>query len=194
MRAWSWSFWRVPWGRLADDEGRRCALGCVRDACHQGPPSCDEEERRSGDERYAPVGVEQLVGGRPFVEDAHEAASGAVHDAGGCVPQRPAQAFRVGRGEFSVEAEQLEPADEIGREAHHGEPCPVGVDIGEREPQQARIFEAGDVVLDVGVGAHVGVEGDRVASLVGVVAPSSETRGSGTGWSVRQDGAARAAR
>ena len=38
-------------------------------------------------------------------------------------------------------------------------------------PGGAGVFESGDVLFDVGVGAHVGVEDGGVAFLVGVVAP-----------------------
>ena len=63
---------------------------------------------------------------------------------------------------------------EIGGERDDGEPGPVGVEINEREPVQAGVFQPADVVFDVGVGAHVSVERDRVAGLVGVVAPVAE--------------------
>ena len=65
-------------------------------------------------------------------------ASGVAHDAGGGVPELPAQRLGFGVGERAGQAEQLEPADEIGGEAHHGHPGPVGVEVGEREPFETR--------------------------------------------------------
>ena len=73
-----------------------------------------------------------------------------------------------------VQAEQLEPAHEGVGEADDGEPGPVGVDVDEREPVGAGVLESADVVFDVGVGAHVHVEGDGVAGGVGVVTPVAE--------------------
>src|SRR4051812_24548458 len=66
----------------------------------------------SGDEVHALVGGEEFVGGGPAVEDAHDVAAGSTHDAGGGVPQGPAQGFGFGDGEWAGEAEQLEPAHE----------------------------------------------------------------------------------
>ena len=52
---------------------------------------------RSGDERDALVGVEERVGGGPAVEDAHDVSAGAAHEAGGGVPERPAQRLGFAR-------------------------------------------------------------------------------------------------
>ena len=104
-------------------------------------------------------------------------SAGVADEAGGGVPEPPAQRLGFGAGEVPGEAEELEPAHQVGGEAHGGEPGPVGVEVGEREPAQPGVLEAADVVLDVRVGAHGGVEGDGVAGLVGVVAPVAELGG-----------------
>ena len=109
--------------------------------------------------RFSDEGGDAGVGGGdgagvgPVVEDADDVGAGVADDAGGGVPEPPAQGFGLGAGEVAGEAEELEPADEVGGEAHDGEPCLVGVTVGEGEPAQPGVFEAADVVLDVGVGA-----------------------------------------
>jgi hypothetical protein len=128
----------------------------------------------SGNQGDALVGGEEFVGGGPGVEDAHDVSAGVAHDAGGCVPQAPAQRLGFGDGEWASEAEQLEPAHEGVGEADDSEPGPVGVDVGEREPVSAGVLQSADVVFDVGVGAHVHVKGDRIAGGVGVVTPVAE--------------------
>ena len=67
----------------------------------------------------------------------------------------------------------MEPADEGVGERDEGEPGPVGVEVGEGETVGAAVFEAGDVVLDSGVGAYVcvGLGGGEV--VVGPVSPVS---------------------
>ena len=86
----------------------------------------------------------------------------------GCATTASAASW-VGAGRGPVEAEQLEPADQVGGETDQGQPGLVGVEVAEGEPFQAGRFEPADVVLDMGVGSHVGVQGDRVAGLVGVM-------------------------
>jgi hypothetical protein len=100
--------------------------------------------------------------GQP-VEDPHDLTARASHDPGGGVPQAPAQGFGLGDGEGPGEAEQLEPAHEIGGVADEGEPGPVGVETAEREPQEPGRLESSDVILDLGVGAHVRLPGSRLA-------------------------------
>ena len=51
----------------------------------------------------------------------------------------------------------LEPADEGVGPGDQSRPGPVGVEVVEGEPAGAAVFDAGDVVLDPGVGAHIGV-------------------------------------
>ena len=83
----------------------------------------------------------------------------SVHDSGRGVPELPAEGVGFGLGEMPGEAEQLEPADEVGSEADQGHLGPVGVEVGEGEPFESGGLEPADVVLDVGVGPHVGVGG-----------------------------------
>ena len=127
-----------------------------------------------GDERDALIGAGERVGGGPVVKDPHDVLTSAAHDAGGCVPELPTQHFGFRDGEWPVEAVELEPAHEIGGERDDREASTVGVEIDEREPFQTRVFQTFDVVFDVGVRAHVDIEGDRVAGLVGVVTPVAE--------------------
>jgi hypothetical protein len=51
------------------------------------------------------------------------------------------------------------------READHGEPGAVGVDVAGRERLGAGVFEAADVVLDVGMVHHL--EADVAVPAVG---------------------------
>jgi hypothetical protein len=125
----------------------------------------------SGEGGDALVGVEHDLGAGPAVEDADDVVPGSSHDAGGGVPQLPAQRFGFGDGEGSAETEQLEPADQVGGVTDNGEPGLVGGEVTEGEPQQPRRFQPADVVLDMGVGAHVSVEDRGVAGGVGVVTP-----------------------
>ena len=57
------------------------------------------------------------------------------------------------------------------RPADERDPGGVGVEVGERQAQQAGGFEGADVVLDDGVGAHVRVAVHGAGALVGPVAP-----------------------
>ena len=60
---------------------------------------------RSGERGDVSVGGEDVGGGGPSVEDADDVASGFTNDAGGCVPQLPAQPFgqRPGQGPGDTE-------------------------------------------------------------------------------------------
>ena len=93
------------------------------------------------------------------------------------MPESPAQGLGLGSGEGPGDTEQLEPAHHVGGVTDGGEPGPVGVEVAEGEPAQPGVLQAADVVFDVGVGAHGGIEGDRVAGLVGPVAPVAELGG-----------------
>src|SRR5215216_1029207 len=88
----SWSAWLLARllglrGAGRQWSGRVRWAGAVRAARGDG----------SGDESDAPIGVEQVVGGGPAVEDARDLLSGVAHEAGGGVPQLPAQ--RLGFGD-----------------------------------------------------------------------------------------------
>ena len=68
--------------------------------------------RRSGDEGDALVGVEDVAGGGPVVEEADDPPSGVADDPGWGVPELPPEPLRLCRGQRPGEAEELEPADE----------------------------------------------------------------------------------
>lgn len=146
--------------------------GALNDSCAAGPGVLGG----SGDGGDASVGVEQVGGGWPVLEEPDDVAAGESdrEGAAGGVPEPTAQCLGFGGGEGAGEAEQLEPADEVGGEAHGGHPRPVGVKVGEGEPFEAGGFQSADVVLDMGVDSHVGVQDGGVAGLVGVVAPVAE--------------------
>ena len=76
-----------------------------------------------------------------------------------------------------VEAEQLEPAHQVGGQGHGHHPGGVGLEAGEGKPGEPRVLQSLDVLFDVGVGPHGGVEFDRVPVLVGVEAPVAEVEG-----------------
>ncbi len=92
----------------------------------------------SGEEGDALVGGEDGVGGGPAVEDAHDLRSCSAHDTGGGVPQLPAQRLGLGGGEPAGQAQQLEPAHEVGRVTHQRQPGPVGVEVAEGEAPARR--------------------------------------------------------
>jgi hypothetical protein len=69
-----------------------------------------------------------------------------------------------------MQAQQLEPADEISGEAHQCHPGAVGVEVAEGEPLETGGFESADVVLDMRVGAQVHVGVDGAAGPVGELA------------------------
>ena len=94
---------------------------------------------------------EQIASGWPAIGHSDDVASSAPHDARGGVPQRPAQPFWFGFGEWSGAGEVLEPADQIGTGADEVEPGAVGVQVTERESFEAGVLQSFDVVLDVGV-------------------------------------------
>ena len=98
-------------------------------------------------------------------------ASSGSHEPTRGVEEPPAQRLGLCLGPAAVEAEQLEPAHQVGRHHDVRHPGAVRLEVGEGEGQEPRVLQALDVLLDVRVGAHGLVEFDRVAVLVGVVAP-----------------------
>jgi len=157
-------------------------------------PACGGVGGPSAEHRDLVVGVEEFGGGGPGVDDPDDVASGASHEPGGCVPERPTQPFRFGACELAGAAELLEPADEIVGEAHDLHPGAVRVEVGEREPFEAGVLQRFDVVFDVGVVAYVRVQRDGVADGVGVVTPIPVAIGRGTAIVGRLGGGARDAR
>ena len=114
---------------------------------------------------------EEFVGGWPGVDDADDHRAGTFDDAGGCVPQRPAEPFRLRVGEVTGAAQVLEPTDQVSGDADEVEPGTVGVEVAEREAFESGVFQAFDVIFDVGVLTHVPIEFDGVGGAVGVVTP-----------------------
>jgi hypothetical protein len=108
------------------------------------------------------------------------------------VPELPTQRLRFRDCERPVQAE-LEPTHEVGGERDDRLAGPVGVEINEWEPVQTGVFQPADVVLDVRMRAHVGVEGDEICVVVGV-GPSSGIRATGTAMFARRKGTLRDAR
>jgi len=131
----------------------------------------------SADEVDALVGVEEYVGGGPAVDEAHDAAPGSVHEAAGGVQDRPAQRLGSGVGPGAGEAQELEPAQQVGGEGEGHHPRRVGVEVREREPAQPGVLQPLDVLFDMRVGSHGGVEVAGVSGLVGVEAPVAELEG-----------------
>ena len=116
---------------------------------------------------------EEFVGGWPGVDDADDHRAGTFDDAGGCVPERPSEPFRLRVGEVTGAAHGLEPTHQVSGDADEVEPGTVGVEVAERESFESGVFQAFDVVFDVGVLTHVPVQLHRVGGAVGVVAPIS---------------------
>lgn len=84
-------------------------------------------------------------------------AAGA-HDAARRVQQSPAERLRSGAFQVAVEAQELEPSDEVGCEHYNRHPVGVRLERGEREAAQPGVLQPPDVVLDVCVLAHDEVE------------------------------------
>ena len=73
--------------RKGRGRGRRCRAGRCRDALGEGGVVVNWRRALVSAERGdALVCVEEIAGGGPGVDDAHDVAPGAAHDAGGCVP------------------------------------------------------------------------------------------------------------
>ena len=118
----------------------------------------------------------------PDAGDPQDPAAGVADDPGGGPPVGPAHGFGSGplqAGAF--EAEELEPESQVVGEGDQRQPGSVGGQLLEREPLAAAVFEAGDVLLDPGVEAHVEVCFGRGGFLVGPVARDSGIRRRGTG-------------
>ena len=86
----------------------------------------------------------------------------------------PSEGLRASVAPPAVEAEQLEPPDEVGCHRHCQEPAAVRLEARKGHAAEPRILQALDVVLDVRVRAHQFVELDRVAVAVGEEAPVAE--------------------
>ena len=67
--------------------------------------------------------VDEFVNPGPAGGDAESGASSAAGDDPGGVEEAVAEPFRFGAGEFTVEAEQFGPGDEVLRDEHELEPC-----------------------------------------------------------------------
>ncbi len=93
------------------------------------------------------------------------------------VQEAPAQCLGSCLDPGTVEAEQLEPAHQVGRHGDGHHPVGVGLEVGEGEAQEPRVLETLNVLFDVGVGPHGGVEVDGVTLAVGVEAPVAIVEG-----------------
>ena len=126
----------------------------------------------------APVGAEECVGAGPAVDDADDRAGAS---GGPGVPARgrsPSAAPWVGRRSRSPSKQSSwNQRTRSAAMAHSHHPVGVGLEAGEGEAAEPGVLQALDVLLDVGVGPHGGVEGDGVAVLVGVEAPVAEVEG-----------------
>ncbi len=129
---------------------------------------------------------EQGGGVGPVVEEADDEPAAGADGAGGGVEDPPAQRLGGGPGERARQSEELEPADEVRGPTDQREPGLVGVEGPERHAAQPGVFEAGDVLFDVGVGAHVGVEGGGGRRSGRCSDPSSATARRGTGSAGRR--------
>lgn len=58
----------------------------------------------------------------------------------------------------SAETEQLEPTNQVARQADHEQPRGVGGEVGERYRGKTGVFQSLDVALDVRAGAHRNVD------------------------------------
>ena len=101
------------WGGLfvVDGGGVVVAVACRRfvgwsgpvGACLVSPPTFGRVSVStglgSGECGDGPVGGDDLCGGGPSVEDAHDVTTGGGDDAGGGVPERPAEPSGFGFGE-----------------------------------------------------------------------------------------------
>ena len=92
------------------------------------------------------------------------------------VEDRPTQRLRASALPVPLEAQQLEPPDEVGGEHHGRHPVGVRLKVAEGEAAEPGVLQPLDVVLDVGMCPHDDVEADRVTGLVGVEAPVTELK------------------
>ena len=123
------------------------------------------------------VGGEQCWGAGVVVGEACCGASGGAHDACGCVLELPAEPFGCGFGERAAEAQLLEPGDQCETDDAQRGPRSVGVPGAERHFVESGVFEASDGVVDLGVGAHGGIEAGGVARGVGDQSPVAPVGG-----------------
>ena len=91
------------------------------------------------------------------------ATSAAPHEATRDVEQPPPHRLRTRHAPGTLEAEELESGQEIGRQHHCGHPRLVGGELLEREATEPGVLQALDVDFDVGVSPHRHVDVDRVA-------------------------------
>jgi anti-sigma factor RsiW len=73
-----------------------------------------------------------------------------------------------------VEAEQLEPPHQVGSHGHGHHPVGVGLEVGKGHAAETGVLQPLDVLFDVGVGPHGGVQLVGGALGVGVEAPVAE--------------------
>ena len=121
------------------------------------------------------VGGEDVGGGGPS-EDADDVASGFTNDAGGCVPQLPAQPFgqRPGQGPVTQSSwNQRTRSAPQHTTASHAALAAKSVNGNRNRPESlSRPMWSSTWA----VGPHLAVQGGGVAVLVGVVAPNRYSR------------------
>jgi len=100
----------------------------------------------------------------PPVRDLDLPFALTVNDAGGGVQQPVAQRLGFGISQGRVQAQELEPAQEVGGD--HGRDAPGGVDAhrGRGQMVQTGGLAAADPVFDAGVGAVTGFEEVQLAA------------------------------
>ena len=96
-------------------------------------------------------GSQELVSPGPGVVDTEVEATASGGEAGGDVEEPVAEGFGFGFGQFTVEAEELGPCQQIGGDDRSGEPGLVTDEVFEGEVGQAAVFPGADAVLDSGV-------------------------------------------
>ena len=83
------------------------------------PPSPPERVRDvSGDQFDGSIGIEQHLGGGPAGDDAHDSFPCTGHKPSGGIEDPQAQCVRSDVRLGSVEAEELEPQHEVGRDCN----------------------------------------------------------------------------
>ena len=105
-----------------------------------------------------------------MLEEPHDAPPSGSDDAARSAKQTPATRLRPGCRPVAVQADELEPPDEIGCQHDDGHPVGVGLEVREREATEPRSLPPADVVLHLRDLAHRKVEPGGRAVTVGVEA------------------------
>ena len=108
----------------------------------------------SGEGGDAPVGRDDVLGTGPAIEHPDDESATSAHQSTGAWKNDQRSAF--GRDLASAPSRQSSwnQRTRSAARATTEEPVPVGLELGEGEPQEPRVLQPRDVLLDVGVGAH----------------------------------------